>query len=299
MSIFFDLSPRAKLRVAGTDCKRFLNGQLTNDIRKISDSSAIEACVLNAKGKLNALLFLTGDGDFFLLDTAPELRDALHQRLERYIIADDVQIEDVTDQFSMFHLLGETAPPLFDDCRLRSVNRFGEPGYDIWVSSERHDELFSRLADRFRSCDADCAEILRIERGIPRWGMELTEEIIPIEAHLESQTIDYEKGCYIGQEVISRMKMSGQTNKRLCGLVGGDLTAGMELVGKVSQLRLSDEKEVGWVTSAADSPRLNKRIALGFVKRGFTAVGTKLKARSPENAISEIDAEVVALPFLG
>jgi len=296
MNLFFDLSPHAKLRVAGADRERFLNGQLSNDVRKATERCALQACALNAKGKLSAGLFLTRDGDAFLLDTEPELRDPLRQRLERYIIADDVQIEDVTDQFSMFHLLGDPVLPVVDDCKLRSANRFGEPGHDIWVSSERHDELWSKLTERFRLCDADCAEVFRIERGIPRWGKELTEEIIPIEANLESQAIDYEKGCYIGQEVISRMKMSGQTNKRLCGLVGEELEAGMKLF--TPEVGSIEHKEVGWITSAADSSDLGQRIALGFVKRGFTSAGTKLKACTPENAGNDASAEVVALPFV-
>src|SRR5262249_8375640 len=149
---------------------------------------------------------------------------------ERYVVADDVQIDDVTGQFSLFHLLGEIPPVELGEHKLRSVDRFGEPGHDIWAESGRHDELFSQLSKRFRVCDEACAEVLRIERGIPRWGKELTQEIIPIEANLERRAIDYEKGCYIGQEVISRIKMSGQTNKRLCGLIGDQLEEGMKLV---------------------------------------------------------------------
>src|SRR4029434_1331287 len=112
--------------------------------------------------------------------------------------------------------------------------------------------------------------------GIPRWGCELTEEIIPIEANLEERTIDYEKGCYIGQEVISRIKMSGQTNKRLCGLIS------LEDVPLQPTMKLAapstEEKEVGWITSATHSQRIGKEIALGYVKRGFNSVGAKLDA---------------------
>ena len=88
------------------------------------------------------------------------------------------------------------------------------------------------LSAMFVFCDEECAEVFRIERGIPRWGRELTDQIIPTEANLEATSIDYSKGCYIGQEVISRIKMSGQTNKRLCGLVsvsGTPLRPGMRL----------------------------------------------------------------------
>jgi tRNA-modifying protein YgfZ len=291
---FFDLSSRVKLRVTGADRERFLNGQLTNDVHKATETNAIEACALNAKGKMTAHLFFTVDGDVFLIDADPVQRESLLSRFERYIIADDVQIESATDQFSIFHSLGEMRPVLPDEFKIRLSNRFAEPGHDIWSAAERHDELLDELARQFRFCDDDCAEVLRVERGIPRWNHELTEEIIPIEANLEARTIDYEKGCYIGQEVVSRMKMSGQTNKRLCGLAGAELERGMKLTGPEPGAR-----EAGWITSAVNSERLGKKIALGFVKRGFNSPGTKLRAFDPARPQRSVSAEVVELPFAG
>src|ERR1700758_371078 len=93
-AFFLDLSTRAKLRVTGADRFRFLNGQITNDLRKASETGAIEACVLNAKARLNAHIFITALGESFLIDAEPELRETLRARLERYVIADDVQIDD-------------------------------------------------------------------------------------------------------------------------------------------------------------------------------------------------------------
>src|SRR5207237_5161138 len=136
----------------------------------------------------------------------PELREKLWQRLERYVIADDVQIEDITPQFSIFHVLGSGLPELGKGCRVVSANRFRRPATDIWVEAAGHDALFEQLAAAFPFWDDANAEVLRIEEGIPRWGRELTDEIIPVEANLEGSSIDYEKGCYIGQEIISRMK---------------------------------------------------------------------------------------------
>jgi folate-binding protein YgfZ len=152
------------------------------------------------------------------------------------------------------------------------------------------------LSSAFGFVDPAVAEVMRIEQGIPRWGSELTEEIIPIEANLEQRTVDYEKGCYIGQEVISRIKMSGQTNKRLCGLISLDdvpLQPGMKLAAPSAAGR-----EVGWVTTATRSERIGKEIALGYVKRGFNSPGTKLDAFSAENSAKPISVEVVPLPFL-
>jgi tRNA-modifying protein YgfZ len=298
-AIFLDLASRAKFRITGTDRFRFLNGQITNDLRKASETVAIEACVLNAKGKVDAHIFVHAVGESFSVDAASNLRETLRARLERYVIADDVQIEDVTDQFSLFHVLSEESQRL--ECgRIVSAPRFAEPGWDIWSEPARHDAVRQQLSTTFAFLDSAAAEVMRIEQGIPRWGCELTQEIIPIEANLEQRTIDYQKGCYIGQEVISRIKMSGQTNKRLRGLIALDdvpLQPGMKLAA-----RSSAGREVGWVTSATHSERLGKEIALAFVKRGFNGVGTTLDARLPEDPAAQeansISVEVAPLPFV-
>jgi folate-binding protein YgfZ len=294
---FLDFSGRTKLRVTGNDRLRFLNGQITNDVRKAGEAVAVEACVLNAKGKVNAHIFVSAAPDCFWVDADRELRETLPARLERYVIADDVQIENVTDRLSIFHVLSRTAPNL-SDCRIVSLRRFAQPGWDIWADAAAHDDISQQLASTFDPLDSATAEIMRIEEGIPRWGRELTEEIIPVEANLEKRTIDYEKGCYIGQEVISRIKMSGQTNKRLCGLISLDdvpLQAGMRLASIPEK-----GKEAGWITSATRSEKIGKEIALGYVKRGFNNPGAKLNALAPENpgAMPAIPIEVVPLPFL-
>jgi tRNA-modifying protein YgfZ len=297
--VFFDFSGRTKLRITGNDRVRFLNGQITNDVRKATESVATEACVLNAKGKLNADIFLSAGSDCFWVDTDPDLQKALPARIERYIIADDVQIDDVTDRFSIFHVLSRAAPDVADCQRILSTRRFAETGWDIWADSEFHDAVSQQLSSMFRLFDGASAEILRIEQGIPQWGCELTEEIIPIEANLEERTIDYEKGCYIGQEVISRIKMSGQTNKRLCGLISSyntPLRAGMKLASPSANGR-----QVGWITSATRSERLGKEIALGFVKRGFNVPGTNLDSvvgAEDSGAQAPIHVDVVSLPFV-
>jgi folate-binding protein YgfZ len=286
----FDLSDRVKLRLTGADVFRFLNGQITNDLRKATATSAIQASVLNAKGKLSAHVFISADADGFLLDAAPELRDELSARLDRYIIADDVQIEDVTDRFAIFHL-SETPPNALLAARTVAANRFASAGHDLWFEKEsvERERIREQLAEAFAFCDDECAEIFRIERGIPRWGRELTDQIIPVEANLEATSIDYFKGCYVGQEVISRMKMSGQTNKRLCGLIsvsGQALKPGMRLLPE------GENKDVGWITSAARSSRLEKEIALGYVKRGFNEIGLRLCTDA------NLPVEVVSPPFI-
>jgi len=284
---FFDLSARAKLRVTGADRIRFLNGQTTNDVRKAGAEATQESCVLNAKGHFDAHVFLSATPNDIWIDADQELRELLQTRLERYVIADDVKIEDVTDQSALFHLLAGSEPKISDakfDFRSR---RLGIDGWDLWVEAARAEAMKRALAADYRAMDESEWEVLRIENGIPRWGRELTPEIIPPEANLQMRAIDYEKGCYIGQEVISRMKMSGQTRQRLSGLTSGiALVPGMEV--------RAGTKVVGRVTSAVFSQRMNSYIALAMIKRGYTEPGTSLVTLADG---AETTVEVVALPF--
>ena len=294
----FDLSNRVKLRFTGADRVRFLNGQVSNDIRLAAETTSVHACVLTSKGRVDADVFISSETNSLHVDADAALHETLQQRFERYLIADDVAIEDVTNELAILHVTENTPPLLPNESKWVAAERFGTPGWDLWVTAAKHDEILRQLSRRLPFCDHECAERFRIERGIPRWGFELTSEIIPIEANLEASCIDYEKGCYIVQEVISRMKMSGQTNKRLCGLIsktGAPLANGMRLT-PVSE----ENKDVGWISSAVRSETLGKFIALGFVKRGINQVGTLLSARLAESRkdTEGIRVEITALPFV-
>ncbi len=292
----FDLSDRAKFRVGGSDRLRFLNGQITNDLRKATETAAIEACILNAKGKIDGHVFIYATPDAYILDVDSDLRETIPARFDRYIIADDVQVEDVSDEFDLFHLLDPERPSLPNEFRVVEARRFLGAGWDIWVKRIDGNQARESFSERWATCDAGSAETLRIQAGLPRWGRELTNEIIPIEANLEERCVDYSKGCYIGQEVISRIKMSGQTNKRLCGLVSLDGSA----LSPSMRLTSEDDREVGWVTSSDYNPQIQQQIGLGFVKRGFNATGTHLRATPAADsaAATTVHVEVVSLPFV-
>lgn len=294
---FFDLTARTKIRVRGQDRHRYLNGQITNDLRKLAPARALEACVLNAKGKMNAHVFVSEDARGFFIDAEPELRPTLQERLERYIIADDVECEDVTTQLSIFHVIGAESLDLSCECRVIAINRFGIEGQDVWGSAAQHDEVFAAIAKTAPFRDREEAETLRIEQGIPRWGRELDENTLPPEANLETRAIDYDKGCYIGQEVISRMKMSGQRTKKLVGVTGNvPIHPGMRLF----QIGAQNSKEIGWITSGTRSKRFGREIGLGYVKRPFPPDKFKLDAREGNDiAAANVRVEIVDLPFAG
>src|SRR5436305_2095298 len=167
---FFDLSRRAKLRITGADRLRYLNGQISNDLRKATDKNGIPACVLSAKGKINADVFIHTDGDAFLVDSDHDVREQLIARLERYVIADDVVIKDVTEQFALFHVLGRGA---VDGVQ---ADRYGIAAVDLWVAASEHDAVMQQLRSIAPFCDDECEDVFRIERGVPCWGRKFTEE---------------------------------------------------------------------------------------------------------------------------
>ena len=260
-----DLGARAKWRLAGADRIRYLNGQVTNDIRRARPDAALAACVTTAKGKLSGLIFVSALPDFLRIDADPELREPLAARLERYIIADDVTLEDVTDDECLFHVLPPAVPEGIAGIEVRAATRLGRAGFDIIAPRGEHARLLAALADGPILLSTPLAESLRIEAGIPRWGAELTEETLPSEAGLDQNAIDFHKGCYIGQEVISRIKSTGHVNRRLTAFTSSSpLAPGMTLHPLEDPARIAGE-----ITSAAWSFGLETWAALGYLKRGF------------------------------
>ncbi|MHA3771599.1 CAF17-like 4Fe-4S cluster assembly/insertion protein YgfZ [Verrucomicrobiota bacterium sgz303538] len=263
-----DLSARTKLRFTGADRVRYVNGQVTNNVTRLRPGESLPACVTTAKGKLSADVFISAGQDALLVDADAELRESLHARLERYIIADDVTIEDVTDEYALFHLIGGDLPstPPLPGTQLLRTRRFGEDGVDIVVPTAEAEALRTHLSASRALLDEALVETLRIERGIPRWGRELTEDTLPPEAGLDRTHIDYHKGCYIGQEVISRIRSVGHVNRQLTGFEATDnqpLAPGMRLFSSADP-----ERQLGVVTSAAWSFAMEKAVALGYLKRG-------------------------------
>lgn len=291
-----DLSGRAQLLFTGADRVRYLNGQVTRDVRKLRPGQTQAACVTTAKGKLCADVFITALEDALVVDADPSLRETLLARLERYIVADDVVIEDVSDSQVLLHYFQSEPPRISGHAPVAAARRFGREGWDLRIAREAfagaRDELFAGRV----VIDESLAEVLRIEAGIPRWGRELDENTLPPEAGLDQTHIDYHKGCYIGQEVISRLKSVGHVNRQLTGFAaeGGTLlTPGMQVFAAGS-----DTPAIGLLTSTAFSFALEKTIALGYLKRGSPTGG--LHARAADANANGAGAVVTALelPFV-
>lgn len=301
--MLIDLSDRAKYRVTGNDRARFLNGQLTNDILGLQLDSAIYACALTAKGKLSGNLFIAATTESHYIDAEPVLRESLAARLEKYIIADDVALEDVTDEFGLYHRINierADATPhalsqrvLSENTKgfLIASNRFGFPGIDLWFPVSEAVWIQEKLEES--PTDSETAENLRIEQGIARWGNELSENVIPNEAGLDQAAISYTKGCYLGQEIISRIKSVGHVNRHLRGLLPA-VGVAIEIGDKLFSAGEAG-KEIGLITSVGWSRSLDRAIGLGYIKRGFDTPGSSLQVRRNNTLIGAI--EVRSLPF--
>jgi folate-binding protein YgfZ len=252
----------ALLEFSGPDAVRFLNGQLTQDVRRVAGGkTTLPSCVTDAKGRLQFRVWITESpaGSLWVEGPAGSAQ-ALAARLTRYLIADEVEVRDLTGVCRLIHLIGETpAPP--EGVIARASRRFNAEGSDWWFPAESEPPLPAR------QLHGDELEALRIANRVPLWGRELKEGLLPPEAGLDATDISYQKGCYIGQEVISRVKSAGKVNKRLVRL-------DLETDSTTDDLRLVDETgaDAGEITSVSPIATGGTRAALAYLKRGAERV---------------------------
>jgi len=213
------LGTRTLLRFRGPDRLRYLNGQLTNDLREIPADQTVHSCVTDAKGRLLAEARVFDHDQTLWIEAPAALRESLAERLDRYLIADEVEWNDESDQWRLVHVFdgARKATSAHAGAITRQTNRLGLPGLDLWLPANNPASL-KKILDGFATLDPAHAEAIRIANGVPAWGAELTEGILPPEAGLDRTAISYTKGCYIGQEVISRIRSVGRVNRRLVRL---------------------------------------------------------------------------------
>jgi folate-binding protein YgfZ len=245
--------PRCLLAFRGPDAERYLNGQLTQDVRDLGET-ALPACVTDAKGRLQAFVrvFRGADGTPWVEGPA-EQREELEARLGRYLIADDAEIHDISDDWQLVHVVDTLDAPAVDGGFVRHARRIGMDGFDLWLPAGSLPELEIITEGE--------AETRRIQARLPKWGAELTPGMLPPEAGLDKTSICYHKGCYIGQEVLSRLKTAGKLNRRLAALLVEPKTetgSALEFEGKAA----------GKLTSIAPWPNESGlHAALGYVEK--------------------------------
>jgi len=310
-----DLSSRGRILVSGSEAVMFLNGLITNDMKTLAMNSWMPAAFLNVQGRLLAVIRVLHRTEGFLIDTEAVTRATVLQLLERFTLAGDFHVTDVTESTSLLSLQGKDAARIIgaalgddtanvprqvvananlkegDAVTIIRATRTAEDGFDLFIDTTAREHLLPVLKDQgAQTISAEVSETLRIEAGIPRFGVDMDETTIVSEANLD-ESISFTKGCYLGQEIVIRIKHRGHVARRLTGAV---LEAG-SVVENGAKILATDGKEVGRITSSTFSPRLDRAIALGYVKYDYLAPGTRVKVTSVEG---EVPAAVVELPFV-
>jgi len=258
-----DCGMPALLEFCGPDAVRFLNGQLTQDVRKLdAEKISLPSCVTDAKGRLQFRVWLMKSAKAALWVSAPDVdAEALEARLTRYLIADDVEVTNLTGQWSLIHLTADPGAVPAGVIACESA-RFGVAGTDWWIPAGSAVEF----TESFPLIEGDALEAFRIAHGVPAWDRELYDGLLPPEAGLDVSDISYHKGCYIGQEVISRIKHAGKLNKRLIH-AAVDASVSME-----SELLDTAGKPAGEITSVSPISKNGKRDIMAYLKRSAAGV---------------------------
>jgi folate-binding protein YgfZ len=294
-----DRSARGKLIVRGPDAAEYLQGQVTNDVEALEPGAGCYAALLERKGHVQGdMRVLRLEEGGIWLDTEPEAAAAVLRHLQMYSVGREVEVEDVGEQWAIVSLIGPQAPQLsgFEGLGPEHAQRHrNADGIDVHgVATDVGVDLLARRDDLDRlqglleaagaaPVSEAAAEIVRVETGRPRFGAEIGPEVMPAEAGIVERAVDFEKGCYIGQEPVARLHYRGKPNRRLCGLrLSAPAQSG-------DPLRLG-EREVGSLATACVSPALGP-IALALVRRE-AELGAVL-----EVGAGDTTAELVELPF--
>ena len=297
-----DRSERGKLALTGSDAASFLQGQVTNDVEGLSAGHGCYAAFLTPKGKMLGDLRILATGDELLLDTERSTLQALFNMIRRFSIGYDVELHKRTLERGLLSLVGPGAGKVAGAGELPSEEHshvlVSVPGSDVLARAIRTDvgidllcdagdvdAVRSALEDAGASAVAEAAvECLRVERGRPRYGIDLDDSVIPQEAGLNERAVSFTKGCYVGQETVARLYYRGKPNRQLRGVrLSGPASPGDELS--------VEGRVVGRLATVAQSPRLGP-IGLALVRREAPPGTTVVVAES-----GDATAEVTELPF--
>jgi folate-binding protein YgfZ len=307
----FDMSWQAKLVISGKDRTRWANGMVTNNIRDLAPDRGVYSFILTPQGRNQGDLVIYNRGDYLLATTDREQADAITAVLRRYIIMDKVEIEDISNKLASLGIggpqtlevlssiaigidiaalqRGQVVDTVWHDVGI-SVVRIPHPqskAYEIWLAPENVEKLWDALTSAgAQPVGSDALEMYRIARCMPRYGVDLRERDLPQETGQE-HALSFTKGCYIGQEIVERIRSRGNVHRTLIGLEvqGEPPPPGAKI--------LADGKEVGEITSAARVPFADgeRTLALGYLRREAANPGATVK-------VGEQRATVHALPFL-
>jgi folate-binding protein YgfZ len=325
---FIDRSETGKIVVSGADRFSWLQGMVSNDVQRIAAPHVygpLRACVLDPTGHVLSdialinphkvppgLVSILGGSEFLLIDLPRPNVARILDLFDRYLITEEVEIRDVTDMLACFSLQGPegdtgweqgfvaTRDPLSRVDRkaaiLTPTDHTGSRGVDVYFPVEAATEIQQGILEvGVPEVGPEVQEILRVEAGLPKYGVDMNETTLAPEANLMATHISLTKGCYVGQEVIARIDSRGHTNRALTGLLfpAGEAPASGDRIQALPDDD-SEGRDVGWITSvvAASPAKEGRPIALGYVRHEHRAAGTALRV-GPR----ALTAEATELPF--
>lgn len=313
-----DLSA-GKLEINGKNAVQFINGLVTNEVKTLKAGEGVLTAFLNTQGKVVAICRIYKVGERLFIEMESERRETIFKNLSRFVLAGEFFINDASEQYALISLQGPRAVDLISESTgqmikaepefliyeseinrrnilVASHSRCGGAGFDLFIPAEYVSAVKQELLNRgvlfgARQVGGEALEVARIEAGIPREGVDVTENNILLEAGYE-KAVSYTKGCYLGQEIIARIHWRGQPARQLRGLfIDAD-----ELPLPGVELYAEDGKKVGEITSAARSFALGQVIALGYVHRYYLKAGTALTMKLDGAELGS--ATVAELPFI-
>lgn len=267
-----DYSFFGKVRVTGKDRAAVLHNVLTQDIKHLSPDRHAPAALLSNTGKILMLMEVFALPDSFILVVEKDLAQKTLALIDRYVITEDVKLEEATQDYAFFQSFGMT------------FEKFLIP------KDQTQPAIKGLYSQGFEPVNDVAAEMLRIEAGILRYGSDMDEETVLPETGLEKSVVSTTKGCYPGQEVVARIETYGGLHRKICGFI----FEGSALTKPGSKVYADAVKEIGWITSAAFSKNLGQGVALGYLKKGHFEKNLEVAIRSEE---TWIEAKTTRLPF--
>ena len=312
-----DFAHRGLLQFTGPDRLSFLQGMLSNDMRSLKPFDGAYATILTQQGKVIADVRVLCSMNSFYLDFWDSRKNKILDHLNRYLIADEVEITDRSQEYTILSIQGPESAALLHRiigsgvdlpvrakqhamvdidgaavCVIRDSHT-GEPGYDLIVALSAAPPIAQQLSDAGKPYAArwvgeEAQTILRIEAGIPRYGIDFTEDNLLLEVGID-HAVSFTKGCYLGQEVVERIRSRRHVNKKLFGFLLDDPTPASP--GAVIE---ASGKQIGTVTSSVFSPALERAVAIGYLNREYWTPGVEVSITSGRPR----SATVAPLPFV-
>ena len=303
-----DVSEKGRVIVTGKDRVSFLNSLLTNDLSKLPEGEGQHSALLNTKARVLADLYIFNEPCRVYLDTGYSSGSKVKQSLDNFVITEDAQIKDISDDYAQVSIQGPKAAeaiqlalgsdvkelkPLHEKTlgptTIISRDRTGYGGYDMVLPQDEAEAVWQGFLLRgdVKPVGHSAMETLRVEAGIPRYGLDFDENTIILEAGFKD-AMSFTKGCYLGQEVVARATHIGRVNKQLVQLELETRTP-----PRIRSRMTSNGVEAGFITSASYSPEREKSVAIGYANKDFAKAGTRLTLEDGENRVSAVVAKIV------